>query len=296
MANFVSILAFGLISGYAWVAMTVALDYAGVFPFTALRAGGAALLVFLLLALARKPLRPPCGLVRIALIALVQTTGVMALISLSLSTGNAGKSAILTFTMPFWVLALAWPLLGEKLTRTKIIAGLLGLAGVILTFAPWTDPPDLLPMLFATASGLCWACGSLLIKPLGFTQTWDVVRLTAWQVALGTLPLIVLAILVPGGGIRPNGIFIANALFVIVAGTALAWLLWFFLLSRLSAGQAGLASLLVPVLGIIAAWIQLHERPDLWESIGMAGIILALITLAASNLLAERRRISAASA
>jgi len=39
-------------------------------------------------------------------------------------------------------------------------------------------------------------------------------------------------------------------------------LLWLYVLNRLSAGTAGLGVLLNPVIGVLAAWIQLGEKTN----------------------------------
>lgn len=103
-----------LIWGYNWVAMKVALEYAPPFPFAAMRGLGGGVVLFVVLAVMRKPMRPR-AVGWMLLLALTQTTGFAALTSLALATGHAGKAAILTYTMPFWVLILALPLLRERL-------------------------------------------------------------------------------------------------------------------------------------------------------------------------------------
>jgi drug/metabolite transporter (DMT)-like permease len=50
-----------------------------------------------------------------------------------------------------------------------------------------------------------------------------------------------------------------------------------FILSRLNAGVAGIASLLTPVIGVCAAWLQLGERPGTLELTGMTLILAALV-------------------
>jgi drug/metabolite transporter (DMT)-like permease len=65
--------------------------------------------------------------------------------------------------------------------------------------------------------------------------------------------------------------------FMSIGGAALGWFLWMFILSRLPAGVAGIASLATPVVGVLAAAIQLHEIPSRGELTGMALIIVALV-------------------
>jgi drug/metabolite transporter (DMT)-like permease len=44
----------------------------------------------------------------------------------------------------------------------------------------------------------------------------------------------------------------------------------------MSAGTAGLGILLNPIVGVLAAWIQLGEQPKLIEAAGMVLIAIAL--------------------
>mgnify|MGYP007068796575 FL=1 len=63
-----------------------------------------------------------------------------------------------------------------------------------------------------------------------------------------------------------------------------------YALHALPAGAAGLGTLSIPVVGVLAAWIQLDETPTAVEGAGMALIIAALAVLAAYGLLAGRDR------
>ena len=79
-----------------------------------------------------------------------------------------------------------------------------------------------------------------------------------------------------------------------VLANAVAWFLWLYALHSLPAGAAGLGTLSIPVVGVVAAWIQLGEVPTLVEGIGMILIIAALAVLAGYGLLAGRGRAAAA--
>lgn len=70
--------------------------------------------------------------------------------------------------------------------------------------------------------------------------------LTAWQMALGTVPLVVVALVVPEQAIDWSPRFIAILLFVSVTSAALGWLLWAYVIDRLPAWQASLG-----VLGVL---------------------------------------------
>ena len=70
---------------------------------------------------------------------------------------------------------------------------------------------------------------------------------------------------------------------------AVALLLWFYTLRHLPAGTAGLGRLIAPVVGVVASWVQLGERPDRSELVGMVLIIVGLASLAGWQMARDRK-------
>ncbi|MDN5727714.1 MAG: EamA family transporter, partial [Propionibacteriales bacterium] len=70
--------------------------------------------------------------------------------------------------------------------------------------------------------------------------------------------------------------------YTIVLGTLAGAGIWVWLMTRHPAGTVAPFSLLVPVVGITAAWLLLGERPLLAELVGgllvVAGVALSVIT------------------
>lgn len=71
--------------------------------------------------------------------------------------------------------------------------------------------------------------------------------------------------------------------------TGLALLLWQYVLQRLSTGMAGLSALGVPMIGVLAGWIELGERPNAAEFTGIALIVGALAMISLWSLVQARR-------
>jgi drug/metabolite transporter (DMT)-like permease len=142
--------------------------------------------------------------------------------------------------------------------------------------------------------GLSWAASALVVKLLQRKHTVDVLSLTTWQMVFGSIPLIILAVLTYSGGPDWTAGFVWGLAYTVVLANAVAWFLWLYALHALPAGAAGLGTLSIPVVGVIAAWIQLGEVPTLVEGVGMILIISALAVLAAYGLLAGRRGTAAA--
>ncbi len=281
-----------LIWGYAWVVMKIALDYAEPFTFAAMRTFFGAVALFIVLPVMRRPLRPK-ALRLTAVLGVMQTTGFIGLLTLALVNGGAGKTSILTYTMPFWLLLMAWVFLGERLRGFQWVAVGLALCGMILLLAPWRFHEGWSGVM-AVGGALVWAGSAIVAKILRKRHEVDLFSMTAWQMLLGSLLLIVFAAVTWSGPPVWTGTFIAALVYVVILGNTVAWLLWLYILHALPAGTAGLGTLLTPVIGISAAWIQLGERPSLSEGLGMVAIVSALLLTVVWEIVKERGRRAAA--
>jgi drug/metabolite transporter (DMT)-like permease len=231
---------------------------------------------FLVMIWLRKPILPK-EVPGTFLTGLLQTSGVLGLSMWALVSGDAGKTAVLNYTMPFWVLLLAWIVLGERLRRVQWLGVVLALGGLLLILMPLSLTHGLMSKGLALLSGFSWALGAIVAKKLHQKNTLDLLSFTAWQMLFGSIPLILAALLVPAPPITWSPAFIAALIYNVIPASAITWLLWFYALSRLSASTAGLGMLATPVVGVLAAWAQLNERPELLESVGMFLIVMALI-------------------
>jgi len=278
--------ALALVWGYGWIITKIGFDYLEPYTFVAIRGVLSVACLFALLIILRRPLRPVAiGLT--AIVGLLQTGAFTACSTWALSHTAAGKTAVLTYTMPFWLLVLAWALLGERVRGVQWPAIALAFAGLVLVIEPW-HIAGAAGGAMAVAAGLVWASSAVVVKILRRRRTVDVLSLTAWQMLFGTLPLILIAVFTYE---RPtwSAPLIAVMAYNVLLANGAAWVLWLYALRALSAGGAGLGTLAVPVVGVIAAWLHLGERPAPLEALGMMLIIAALALLSARELAAGRR-------
>ena len=264
-----------LVWGYNWVVMKVALQYSAPFPFAAARSVGGGLCLLLVLLLARKPLRLRHPW-RTLLLGLLQTSLFIGLVCWALVEGGAGKSAVLCYTMPFWVILLAPFFLGEHLRGAQWLAVLLAFLGLLFIFSPWHRAPDFVSACIALGAGIAWGLSVLVAKKIPVADRWELLSLTGWQMLMGAVPLLVVAWLVPGKPVEWTWAYVAALVYNIVPANAFAWTLWLFVVGRLTATLSGLASLATPVVGVLCGWWQLGERPSLSVSLGMLLVLLAL--------------------
>lgn len=271
-----------LIWGYNWVVMKEALRYAGPFEFLAWRFALAGVLLLGMLAAMKRQLRLRFPL-EVFLIGFFQTACNFGLVVWALTTGAAGKSSVLTYTMPFWVVLIAWPVLRERPSPLQWGGIALGLAGIVMLLGEGTAVGA---GWLALAAGVTWSIGVVIAKRLQTREKVDAISMSAWQSLAGGACLILLALAFPSPrDTEWTPYFVFALVYNAVLVSALCWALWFWVLARLEAGLASLSVLAVPVVGTLAGMAELGERPSPMEWAGMALVIaaLSLVALAASR-------------
>ena len=182
---FLALLLLCLIWGYNWVVMKNALHFSSPFDFAALRTVLGALCLFIVMAILKKPFSIK-EIPSLIVLGLLQTAGFTGLLVWALVEGGAGKTAVLTYTMPFWTMLFAWPLLGEKLSGWQWPAAFFSLMGILFILDPLHLGVDLFSMILAIVSGISWALAVILAKKLqARSPNLDLISLTAWQMQIG---------------------------------------------------------------------------------------------------------------
>lgn len=283
-----ALIALTLIWGLTWVIAKQGLRYAPPLSFAAERCFFGALALLLTLKLTGRSIKLVAPLPTMV-IALFQVSGFMAFQSWALMEGGAGKTAVLIFTMPIWTLLMAWPILGERIRGNQWLAAASTLTGLLLIIEPWNMQSGLFGKSLGVAAALCWSIGTILVKRFRAQLQTDLLVLTTWQIVLGTVPLVILAWVVPQPATQWTPQFVGILAFTSIASLSLCWLLWFYILSRLPAWEAGLSVLGTPVVAILSSRFILGEDFRATEIAGIVLIASGLALLSFLGWLASRR-------
>src|SRR4029079_14601690 len=130
--------------GFNWIVLKSALMLAHPVTLNAHRTWIAVIVLFAILAWQRGPLWPTSW-VAIVVTGLFQTTINFSATTLALAGGGAGRTSVLVFTMPFWTLLIAWPVLHERVKGSQWVAVAAALVGLTLRVEPWSWRGDLGP-------------------------------------------------------------------------------------------------------------------------------------------------------
>jgi drug/metabolite transporter (DMT)-like permease len=207
--------------------------------------------------------RPPRADVPVVLsITLLHMVGFGALGAWGLQLVPTGRSVVLAYTTPLWVIPGASLLLREPLTRRRLGGVVIGLTGLVVLFNPvafdWGDRGALLGNGAILLAALLWASSILHIRGHRWRSTpFDLVP---WQMLLATLILTALALAVEGPlHARWDARVLALLLYAGVPGTALAYWATAVASQRLPAVTTSLGLLATPVVSTVVATLWLRE-------------------------------------
>lgn len=158
-----------------------------------------------------------------------------------------GLASTLQATSPLAVMALAAVVIGERAGTARIVAATVGMVGVALLVLRSPGHLDTLGLIGAFGSVLVSALGFVLIKK--WTPPVDLLTLVSWQLVVGGLALLPVAWLVEGPPPQLDTPAVAGYLWLMVAGTGLAYWCWFTGLRAMPAGAVSLIGLVNPVVG-----------------------------------------------
>ena len=186
------------------------------------------------------------------------------------------RAVIVTFTMPVWTVLFAWLLLGERLDRSRVVALAVGLAGLIALGWPLVrDGQFSIGLVYALLAGICFALGTIVTKR--FPVEAPPITIATWQLLTGAVCATVGMtafehVAVPSS---LSVLTILAVLYHVIFSQAIAHILWFAALARIPAGTAGLATLMIPAVGVYSSTLLLGEQPTAADYTGLALLVVA---------------------
>ena len=291
---YLALVALTLIWGFNWIALKFALARADPVILNVHRTWIAVIVLFAILLWQRHPFWPTSW-VAVIVTGFFQTSVNFSATTLALAGGGVGRTSVLVFTMPFWTLVLAWPVLHERVRGSQWVAVAFALAGLTLVVEPWNWRGDLAPKLWAVLSGFGWAAGTVATKYFQRGRALDPLNLVAWQMLAGVIPITALPFLLGTPAPQWSATYALLLLYVGAVSTGLAFLLWITILRFLPAGTASLNMFAIPVIALVSSMLVFGERltPTEWLGIASIGAGLAIISM---NALRAHRDVAPATA
>nr|WP_311203344.1 EamA family transporter [Streptomyces gossypii] len=187
-----------------------------------------------------------------------------------------GVAATVGALQPLLVAGLAAGLLGERLTRCTLLAGLAGVAGVSLLVLRADAALDGIGVAAALGSALVMATGIVLSKR--WVSSAPLLATTGWQLVAGGLLLLPVAFFVEGPPPATlTGGNLAGYGYLTLVGAALAYALWFRGIRALPSTSVTFLGLLSPVVATTLGWLVLGQQLTATQALGGLLVLAALI-------------------
>jgi drug/metabolite transporter (DMT)-like permease len=208
------------------------------------------------------------------------------LINLGLMYVEAGRSAILVYTIPLWITPLALFFFKEKLNPLKLLGLILGIGGIIILFSPWSmdwsDPHIIYGNCFLIGAAITMAISICCCRNMQWQSS--PLELLPWQLFIGTLPVWLIAtIMEPEAVIQWNKTSISAMAHTAVLATAIGNFGLTIVSRKLPSITVSLGLLGVPMTGVISAALILGEVVTLSMRLAMVFIFSGLICVAISG-------------
>ena len=232
-------------------------------------------------------IRPPAiGWRNILLIGAFLSLGQFTLLYLALSLGMPpGLASLLLQTQIVFSVIVSSLLLREHPTRRQVVGIVIGMVGLAVVVVGHTHAAPWLPLVITLLAALSWAIGNVLSRR---ARAASGLSLVVWSGLVVPIPSLGLALLVDGPQAVSYSLThlsiaaILSTVYTAVAASLVAYTIWNSLLARYPTGAVVPFTLLVPVIGILAAWVVYRENPTASELIGgaimLGGLAAAVVS------------------
>jgi drug/metabolite transporter (DMT)-like permease len=188
-----------------------------------------------------------------------------------------GLATVIASSQPLMAALLAHWVVSERLTFRGQIGLTLGFFGIVLISAPKFANGEAdafqIGIAFIIISAIGITISNVAIKRIA--SRIDPLMAMGWQLIIGSIPLAIIAASTEDiSAIRWTGEFIGSLIGLSLAGTALAYWLWYNVLKSVDLSHANAFTFLVPIFGLIMGVSFYGEQ---LSTVMMVGIILSLI-------------------
>jgi O-acetylserine/cysteine efflux transporter len=197
---------------------------------------------------------------------------------------SPGLASLVVQTQVFFTIGMAMKINGERVQPFQVVALLLAVAGIVLIAAHGGGAATPLGVLLILLAAASWAGGNIVARQAG---TVNMLAYVVWASLFSIPPLFLMSLWLEGWPAMVEGVRRADALtwgavaWQAVGNTMFGYAAWGWLLARHPAATVTPMALLVPVFGMGASAILLHESLPGWK---LAAAALVLTGLAVNML------------
>ena len=199
----------------------------------------------------------------------------------------AGLSSLVLQSQVIFTVLFAVAVLRERPRPTQVIGIMIACVGMVLIMLDRGLSAPLGALVLVIAAGACWGVSNTITR---YAKPQDTLRFMVWVSAVAVVPLLLLSLLTEGPradlhalrGIELTGIGAIG--YLAFVATLFGFGVWGYLLRQYDASTVAPFSLLVPIVGMGAAWLLRGE------AVGPQQAIAAVLVIGGMACTVVRRR------
>ncbi|MFZ6720979.1 EamA family transporter [Undibacterium sp. Ji49W] len=211
----------------------------------------------------------------------------------------AGLASLVLQAQAFFTVGLSAMVFGDKLRASNLTGMLVASMGLILlgsaSLGNTGSQVSVAGFVLTLCAALSWASGNVINKKIGVT---NVLSLVSWSALVPILPFLLLSYLFEGGDVMLHSLVNMSwssgltIVYLAVAATLVGYTLWGKLLSSLPTHLVAPLTLMVPVVGLTAAWLLVDEALSQKQIAGAAIVMAGLLINVFGQKLTDRLRLA----
>lgn len=179
-----------------------------------------------------------------------------------------GLASLVIQLQAFFTIGLAVLLLGERPLANQLIGALIALSGMALVAFNLDAKPTLIGFVLVVLAGFCWATANIFTKKMGKVNP---LSLVTWGSLVAAPPMLLASYCIEGGDAwamaaqKINWVSIGAVFFQSYPNTIIGYGIWSYLIGKYPTATIAPFTLLVPVVGMLAAALILDEPLQWWK-------------------------------
>lgn len=229
--------------------------------------------------------------------------GQFALLFLAMHNGMpAGLASLVLQSQMLFTLIFARFLLNERWQLQQFLAiGVAGAGLALLASQTSADQMTFVGFILTIAAASCWGMGNIINRKIAQLGKINLMSLIVWSGLLPIIPFTVASYLFEGPELIVSSLAQASVqsfavvLYLAAIATLFGYGSWAYLMRHYPASQVAPLTMLVPVVGLLTAWIVLDETLSMIQGAGIALIMAGLmINTFGSRIIKQLKALSAA--
>jgi len=223
---------------------------------------------------------PAIGWRNILLIGGFLSLAQFALLYIALTLGMPpGLASLLHQSQVVLTVIVSVLVLRERPSRRQLTGIIIGMTGLVIVVVGYGQAAPWLPVVILLLGSLSWAIGNVLSRRAKAASS---VSLVIWSGLVVPIPAFLLSLAFE----TPPVVFdalahlswqaILSTLYTALLASLVGYGIWNHLLARYPTSAVVPFSLLIPIVGILAAWLVVNEQPTVSEIVGGAVMLVGL--------------------